>query len=723
MASMSVGRSNLQVELASGDGFDVREFSVNERISSLFEISLTALCENPNVDFEAIVGQPARFVMASDLSPGQPRIWTGVCHELQQLGVEEEGLSTYHIGIVPTLWLATQRRNYRMFQHLSEPDIALKLLSEWGIEPSVKIDKASYKTRKYRVQYGESDFAFMSRMLEDAGISFYFKQKEGESKLVLSDSPHSNKARDPIAFRDNPTNADREHVTGVRVGRKVRPGKYTIRDIDYRRPPSYKLAASADGAQIPLEEKLERFHYTPGAFLFGTDKGGDSPVADDKAKHRTDEAEGQKLAKKRLEAKRSSGTIFTFDTNAPDLAPGVVTSFLDHPRADLASDKRLLIIEAHRTGTSTGEWTHTCEARSAAFPFRPSLSTPRPKVNGVESATVVGPPGEEIHTDEFGRVRVHFHWDRESKMDDASSCWIPVSQAWGGAGFGGVNLPRIGQEVIVDFLGGDPDRPVVMGRVFTNLQKVPWKLPDNKTQSGLKSNSTGGGGGFNELMFEDAAGKEQVRMQAERDYNKLVKNNEVATIGNDRTKVVKNDENVTIGNDRTKVIKNNENVTIGNDRTKLVQANENITIGKNLAQTVQQNQREVTGINRSVVVGVNRSTQVGGIDATMVGGTHSVMIAPPGEGGGGPATGYTMTEDNFQLGTTSGATITFEGTNITLKGVTITLDADNINILGKATVKVISEGTNEVSGKAQQSVLSSGGDVIIRGGPMVKINT
>jgi type VI secretion system secreted protein VgrG len=708
MASMSVGRSpNLQVELASGDAFDVREFSIHERISSLFEISLTALCDNSNVDFEAIVGQPARFVLHSDLSQGQPRVWTGVCHELQQLAAEEQGLSTYHIGIVPTLWLATQRRNHRMFQHLSEPDIVLKLLAEWGVEPSVKIDKASYKTRKYRVQYGESDFAFISRMLEDAGISYYFEQEGSESKLVLSDAPHSNAARDSIAFRDNPTNADREHVTSVRVGRKVRPGKYTIRDVDYRKPPTYKLAASADGAQIPLEEKLERFHYTPGAFLFGTDKGGDSPVADDKAKHRTDEAEGAKLAKKRLEAKRASGTTITFETNAPDLAPGVVTSFLDHPRADLAADKRLLVIEAHRAGSSTGEWTHTCEARSASAPFRPKLATPRPKVNGVESGTVVGPAGEEIHTDEFGRVRVHFHWDRESKMDDSSSCWIPVSQPWGGAGFGGVNLPRIGQEVIVDFLGGDPDRPVVIGRVYTNLQKVPWKLPDMKTQSGLKSNSTGGGGGYNELMFEDAAGKEQVRMQAEKDYNKLVKN----------------DESATIGNNRTKVVKNNENVTIGNDRTKLVKANENITIGKNLAQTVQQNQREVTGVNRSVVVGVNRSTQVGAIDSTMVGGTHSVMIAPPGEGGGGPTTGYTMTEDKFQLGTTSGATISFDGTTITLTGVTINLVADNINIAGKAVVNVVSEGTNTVAARGVMSVLSSGGDVVIKGGPMVKINT
>ncbi|MDI1450503.1 type VI secretion system tip protein TssI/VgrG [Polyangium sp. 6x1] len=683
---MSASRtSNLSVELASGDGFDVREFSVSEKISQLFEVRLVALSDNPNVDFEAIVGQPARFVMQGGHGEGgAPRVWTGICNELEQLGAEETGLSSYNISIVPTLWLATQRRNHRMFQQLSEPDIVVKMLSEWGIEPVLKIDKGAYKKRKYRVQYAETDYQFISRMLEDAGICFYFEPSEEGSKLVLSDAPQSNAARKSIAFRDNPTTADREHVTVVRMGRKVRPGKYTMRDVDYRKPPTYNLAATASGAEIPLEDKLESYHYTPGAFLFGADKGDDTPSADDKGKARTDEAEGAKLAQKRLEAKRGSGTAISFQTNVLDLAPGVVTSFLDHPRADLASDKKLLITESHMSGTSTGEWTHHCEAKSTKIPHRPKAVMQRPKVNGVESATVVGPAGEEIHCDEFGRVRVHFHWDRESKMDDNSSCWIPVSQPWGGAGYGGMNLPRIGQEVLVDFLGGDPDRPVIVGRVFTNLQKVPWKLPDNKTQSGLRSNSTGGSGGYNEMMFEDALGKELVRFQAERDYNKLVKN----------------DENTTVGNDRTKVIQRNENVTIGNDRSKTVKANETIAIGKNLMKTVQASEREVTGVNRSVVVGVNRSTQVGGIDSTMVGGTHSVQIAPPGEGGGGATTAHVMQHDKITLGTPGGASITLEGNKVTITATTI-----------------------EVAGSGVVSVTSSGGDVVIKGGPMVKINT
>lgn len=693
MAAMSApGTSNLSVELASGDSFDVREFTVNERMSQLFEVRLVALTDNPNVDFESVVGQKARFVMHHGHGFGAQRIWTGICNELEQLTVEETGLSSYHIGIVPSFWLATQRRNHRMFQQISEPDIVVKMLAEWGIEPVLKIDKAAYKKRKYRVQYAENDYAFICRMLEDAGISFYFEYQDGESKLVLADAPQSNAARNAIAFRDNPTTADLEHVTDVRIARKVRPGKLTIRDVDYRKPPTYNLAASASGGASAVEDRLERFHYEPGAFLYGAEKGDETPIADDKGKARTDETEGQKLAQRRLEAKRSSGTAVSFTTTAHDLAPGIVTSFLDHPRADLAGDQKLLIVESNLAGTSLGEWTHTCEAKSAKAPYRPPTNSAKPKVNGVESATVVGPAGEEIHCDEFGRVRVHFHWDRESKMDDNSSCWIPVSQPWGGAGYGGINLPRIGQEVLVDFMGGDPDRPVIVGRMFTNLQKVPYKLPDNKTQSGLRSNSTGASGGYNELMFEDSLGKELVRMQAERDYNKLVKH----------------DENATIMNDRTKVVHRDENVTIGQNRNKTVKANETINIGKNLMKTVQASEREVTAVNRNIVVGVSRSTQVGAIDSTTVGGTYSVMVSPPGEGGPAAGTAQTIIHDKITFSTPGGASIELSGNTITLHATTIVVNAD-----GQATL----------SAKGQTNVLCSGGDVIIRGGPMVKINT
>ncbi len=477
------------------------------------------------------------------------------------------------------------------------------------------------------MQYGESDFAFLSRMLEDAGISFHFASSDGETRLVLSDAPQASAPRVPaVPFRDQPTVSEREHVTRVRIGQEVRPGRYTVRDHDARLPASYPLVASAAAPSAGVEGRLEQFHYEPGAFLFGTDQGESTPFADDKGKTRTDEKEGGALVKKRLDARRGGAKICSFVTNAVDLAPGVVIGILDHPRSDLAPGKPQLILASTHEGTSDGEWTHRCEARSADVPHRPPRVTPKPKISGVESATVVGSPGEEIHTDEFGRVRVHFHWDRESAMDDGSSCWIHVSQSWGGAGYGGSNLPRVGQEVLVDFLGGDPDRPVITGRVYTNLQKVPYKLPDNKTQSGWKSNSTNGTGGYNEVMFEDAAGRELLRMQAEKDLHKLVKNDEIVTIGRDRTKLVKNDDTLTVDNDRTKLVKNDEAVTIGNDRTKLVKNDENVTIGNDRTKLVQNDEKVTIGNDRTKIVQNDESVTIGNDRTKHVKNDESVTI-------------------------------------------------------------------------------------------------
>jgi type VI secretion system secreted protein VgrG len=253
---------------------------------------------------------------------------------------------------------------------------------------------------------------------------------------------------------------------------------------------------------------------------------------------------------------------------------------MNHPHRELGLGKKHLILEVDVHGSDEGEWSLHAECVSAEQPYHPPANTPKPRTQGVESATVVGPAGEEIHTDEFGRVRVQFHWDREGNYDDNSSCWIHVSQPWGGAGYGGSNLPRVGQEVLVDFLGGDPDRPVITGRVFTNLQKTPYKLPDNKTQSGWKSNSTGQTGGYNEIMFEDAAGRELVRMQAERDRDTLVKNDSNSSILGNRTTFV--------GGDNSERVAKNESLTVTKQRSVTVMETMSHTVKSGISSTCQE---------------------------------------------------------------------------------------------------------------------------------------
>jgi type VI secretion system secreted protein VgrG len=555
--------ANMEVTVASKDDLDVRAFSVHQAMSSLFTVTVTAVSRNPDIDFEAVIGKEASFTLRGHTSDGTPRTWSGICSELHQLAVETQGVSTYHLRLVPRMWLASQRRNHRMFQMKTELDIAAQLLDEWGVETEQKI-QGQYKKRKYRVQYGETDFDFLSRMLEEAGISFYFVQKDGRTVCVLADAPQGNDERpQPIPFRDAPSTSGSEHVTAVRVSRHVRPGTVTLRDHDYRRPAEYKLGATAAGTGV--EQGLESFHYVPGAFLFESEKGDPTPVADDRGKHRTDETEGQKLAQKRLAATRGDASVASFSSNAIDLAPGTVMRVLDHPQREVGDDKKLLVLESRLDGVANDDVVCSCDVRGADQPYHPPLRQTKPKVSGVESATVVGPAGEEIHTDEFGRVRVQFHWDREGQWDENSSCWIHVSQPWGGSGFGGSNLPRIGQEVIVDFLGGDPDRPMITGRVYTNLQKTPYKLPANKTQSGWKTNSSPTSGGYNELMFEDKAGAELLHMRAEKDMTTRVNHDQQSSVGRHRTDAVAGNDQESVDGDQRHAVAGTKASQVGQD--------------------------------------------------------------------------------------------------------------------------------------------------------------
>ena len=477
----------LTLDLASGEPLDVRSFTVEEGLSRLFEIEVEVVSTSPDVDFEASIGGPARFeVHRTSEVDGETRYWNGLCARAEQIAVEEHGLSTYRVKLVPTMWLLTQRRNYRVFQDKSELDIVLEVLSGWGIEPTTELDAASYGKRRMRVQYAESDFELVSRLLEDIGVTYHFEQAGGATRLVLVDSPNRRSPRVPLRFVDKPNERiDVEYVTDVHTRRLVRPGRYTQSDVDYRKALNYPLAASSSRGNA-VESKLERYHHNYGSFLW-KGQGGGTPHADDRGAARTSERDGAKQVDKRLEAQRVEARVVTFSTVANDLRPGKVMTISQHPRSEIGAP--LLIVSSRFSGKAFGEWEHTHEARYTDVNYRPLLETPKPRTQGVESATVTGPSGEEIHTDEFGRVRVHFHWDREGAADETSSCWVPVSQAWAGAGFGAISLPRVGQEVLVDFLGADPDRPIVMGRVFTTTTPPPYELPKYKMVSGLRSES------------------------------------------------------------------------------------------------------------------------------------------------------------------------------------------------------------------------------------------
>lgn len=532
----------------AGADLSPRRFTIREAVSSLFSISLLARSPDPSLDLAALLDQPATFRIV----PGYihvenlgARTWRGIVVDAEQVhalqpGLGQVGLSTYQLRIVPDLFRLTQRRGNRIFQQRSIPEIIDKLLSEWSIPSVWAIDRGRYPRLEYKIQYAESDFSFFSRLLEEAGIAFTFPEEQ-DGKLTFSDRLESNAPRPGfLRYVDQPNQAaEEEFITSVRLDREVRPGAFRVRDHELRNP-DFALVAEAPRVSGP-EGRLEQYHFDQGAFLVETGKGGGTPVADDKGIARHDLAYGQKLAERALHAERVGVRSASFESNAFDLAPGSVFSMDLHPHVDLSPNQKLLVLETTLEGTAEGEWSLSGHAVFADMPYRPPRQTPKPTVYGLQSATVVGPKGQEIHTDEFGRVRVQFPWDREGKKDEGSSCWVRVNQGWGGMGYGMVVLPRIGQEVLVGFAEGDPDLPFVLGRAYNALQQVPYRLPEHKTRSAWKSDSSVGSGGFNEIMFEDLAGKELVWEQAEKDRKRVVKNDEFVTVRHDRRELVKND--------------------------------------------------------------------------------------------------------------------------------------------------------------------------------------
>ncbi len=650
----------LELSFACGESsLSVRHFAVHEAISSLFMVNVVARSESPTIDLEPIIGQTATLKVVSGWAHarlGGTRLWSGVVSSIEQvqgvqLGQQGKELSTYSMRIVPKFWLCTQRRNYKIFQHLSIPDIVDQLLGEWDIDHAWEVDRGRYPKLEYKVQYGETDFAFISRLFEEAGICFTFPDDDGKgSRLVMSDKLESNPMRPggALQYVDNPNReSEKEYVTRVRLAHAVKPGAHVIRDYDFRNP-NFALIGDAPKAS-GAEAKYEQYHYEPGASLVEGGKGGGTPSADDKGVARYDQSHTKDRAGRLLGGARADKRVVSFEANTIDICPGQVVSIDRHPHADIGDDKRLLVTEFSVEGSPGEEWSMSASATFADNPYRPTQKTEKPRVNGVQSATVVGPAGQEIHTDEFGRVRVQFPWDRDGKNDENSSCWMRVSQGWAGTGYGMIMIPRIGHEVLVGFLEGDPDQPIVVGRVYNAKQPVPHSLPENKTRSTWKSDTSLGSNGFNEIMFEDKKGQELVYEQAQKNRRRLVKNDETITIGHDRQKYVQNDEfDKTDGFVRVFVGKD-QDIVVKQDKRERIEGNSHLyVVGK-------RNQR-IEG---------NQSLEIKGDRQELVGETHALSAAK-------------------EIHIKSGTALVIEAEDLTLKGPGgfIRIDGSGITIRG-----------------------------------------
>ena len=764
----------LELSFASGeDSLSVRHFVVDEAMNGPFRVEIVARSPHDDLDLGAIVGQPALFRIVSGLGSAQTgaRLWTGVCSAMKQTKVEPAGLSTYELTVVPTLWLLSQRRGNRLFQHVSIPDIVDRVLAEWSLAPVWRIARDQYPRLELRVQYGESDLDFVRRLLEEAGISFYFADDLVKgSQLVFHDNPQGNDPRVglPLPFLDSPGQAQAgeiEFVSEVHVGHEVRPGRFTLRDMDFCRP-RQPLQSEAPAVADP-EGRYEQYHYAPSAFLKEESApaagvlaaaaravaASATPVADDRGVARFEGSHGTSRAQRSLESVRASRRHISFHTNAIDLAPGSIFVISGHPRRELALDRRLMSTALRIEGSPDGDWSLTGKALFAAEAYRPPMITTKPRIHGTQSALVVGPSGEEIYTDEFGRVRVQFHWDREGQHDDRSSIWMRVSQGWAGSGYGVFTVPRVGHEVLVDFLDGDPDSPIIVGRVFNGTAQVPFKLPDNKTVSTWRTESSPGGGGFNELRFEDATGREMVFEHAQRDRNAIIRNDDRRAVGGTSTRLVQDHDTTVVGGDRchavaldevratglsrTEATGGNVNALVGGDEAHLVGGKFSVTMGRGLGRRLADGLGKILAgplapsLHASVnaVLGTLPWAALGGADGGMTEGPLTALRADAHalfqnvlgivqgftDDPGPPPTTLEITDRKIRLSTGEAA--------IVIDGPNINFFADgNITLHAKGSAAVLAEGEVAVSSGGKLLVHARGGELVLQGGPDVHIN-
>jgi type VI secretion system secreted protein VgrG len=487
-----------------------------EAISAPFSFELVMLSENHKIAFQEVVG---KAVTASIVLPdGSKRFWNGIVSRFSQgRGGGEEGgdprFSAYQATMVPWLWLLLLTTNSRIFQKLSTPDIVEKIFKEKGFSDFKMRLQGTYEPREYCVQYRETDFNFVSRLLEEEGIYYFFEHEDGKHTMIIADAPAEHKPcpRQERAYYQISAGArlEKDVITGLEAFREIRPVKVSLSDFNFTIP-NTSLEANAPSKHKTGHAELEIYDY-PG---FHESK-----------------SEGDRQARLRMEEEEARMTRMAGLSTCRAFTSGYRFTLTGFYRSDMNDKEYVLTSVAHEasqefhgegSGLSYNNY-FTCipfEVR-----FRPRRVAEKPAVHGSQTAIVVGPKGEEIYTDEHGRVKVQFHWDREGKRDENSSCWIRVSQPWAGAGWGSLNIPRIGHEVVVDFIEGDPDRPIITGSVYHGQNRPPYPLPDEKTKSTLKSESTIGGGGFNEIRFEDKKGKEEIFVHGQKDYNTVVKNN------------------------------------------------------------------------------------------------------------------------------------------------------------------------------------------------------
>ncbi|HEX4128603.1 MAG TPA: type VI secretion system tip protein TssI/VgrG [Pirellulales bacterium] len=699
----------LEAPTVGDDVLLLQAFHGQERLSGLFEYELEMLSEQDSISPDDIVGKNVSFSV-KDLD-NSPRYFNGFVSQFAYYG-RTDRLHQYRAQVVPWLWFLTRTTDCRIFQNKSVPDIIKAIFSDLGFTDFKLQLNAQYQPREYCVQYNETDFQFVSRLMEDEGIFYFFEHEDGTHTLTLADSTsgyvdcQDNQLQFgliPVVREVSDNLASWEHRY------QWRSGKLTHTDYNFKTPSTDLRTQTNSVLNISDNSKFDLYEF-PGVY------------------EKTDA--GKSLAKIRMEEVEAGYDTVLSSGRAPSLNPGAKFTVSKHiVSAEEGSEYAVAAIwhqadagAAYSTGQDNRPPAYanrfTCIPSDVVY--RPPRVTPYPQIHGVQTAVVTGPSGEEIWPDEFGRVKVQFPWDREGKHDEHSSCWMRVSQVHAGKGWGGMSVPRIGEEVLVAFLEGDPDRPIVVGRMYNAAQTVPYTLPANKTQSGMKSRSSHGGStsNYNEFRFEDKKGHEQVLLHAERNQMIEVEVDEQHWVGHDRTKTIDHDETTHVKHDRTETVDNNETITIHGNRTETVDKDETITIGESRVEVVGKNETITIGASRtesvgkdeSITIASNRTESVGQDESITIAGNRSESVGQDESVSIGGARSTSIDKaDALSVGTDlvinagSSITITTGDASIVLrKDGTISINGKDISI----------SGSGEINAKADKNVTIKGQKIL-----------
>jgi type VI secretion system secreted protein VgrG len=566
-------------------GWQVTRLAGHEAVAELYEHAVDLAHEDVAADADALLGQSATLTIRRGL---RERLVRGVVRRVEALGLRG-ARKTVRVLLVPALWSLSKRVDSRIFQKLDAQKILKQVLEAplGAFGRSVRFDLTrTPAVREYCVQYRESDLDFVRRLTEEEGISWYFDHAGDAEVMVLTDSNGSfaqaPSVEGPLAVAGPEADTrGEESVRHFECARELQTTSVVARDFDWTRP-TLDLTRESRGADANGMDR-EVYDYPAGLTLGPYDAGAKQYTGDD----------GNDRARIRREARASRDERYEAEANAVGLTAGTSFELTGHTQPELDRKYVLLRVEltgeapehlyqdSHDAGTTARLDERfanrlTCVRDDAVF--RARQNTPRPRVAGAQTATVVGPAGEEIYTDEHGRIKVQFHWDRFGARDENSSCWVRVAQNWAGAGWGFVFIPRIGMEVVVTFLEGDPDRPLVTGCVYNGENRPPYTLPDEKTKSTLKTNSSPTSGGYNELRFEDLAGSEEIYLQAQKDFNEYVKHDHTTTVDNDQTNTVHGSQCETVDGNQTLTAHTNRTKTIDGNESVHIKGQQNITI-------------------------------------------------------------------------------------------------------------------------------------------------